>query len=234
MTKIVCLEGVDGVGKSTTVSRLCEKYPDRFEVMAFPLPDTKRRLETMHANTSEKNRLSLRYQQRRCSMFYLDFLGAQHKIKLLREKHGNTTHILMDRYFFSTLAYQKKDIADCIAARKYKYGINLEARTMDIWEGLKAKQVYPSFVGLAQPDILILLTERFRGKDEGEEGFLDTDQIMNLVSVMDNYYVEIAKYLVRVLRPEEAAQIDYRMVKAQTENTFGSVERILRENGILD
>ncbi len=93
MTLIV-FEGIDLTGKSSTIKKLMDKYPDRFDSFAFP---------TSYFYDQKLQLVEKRDLYRNHIQFEIDFLLHQEHLEKLEKKKT----LLLDRYFISNLVYSE-------------------------------------------------------------------------------------------------------------------------------
>lgn len=99
MKKFIVFEGLDGAGKSTLLEKFKEANPDYLPLYSVPdeLTEIRKKIDETH------NPLAALH------FFGLCNLLRSHQIS---EKIANGQKIVMDRYFFTTLAYQYLMVGD--------------------------------------------------------------------------------------------------------------------------
>lgn len=112
--KFIVVEGIDGAGKSTFVSKLKNELEKYYKVEQLYEPtrytDAGRKIRELIAEdlSGEQNRENENsIQEQLIKLFYIDRQWhVKHKIRPLLKKG---ICVILDRYYFSTAAYQAKD-----------------------------------------------------------------------------------------------------------------------------
>jgi hypothetical protein len=141
---LVVIEGDDGVGKTTLIAKLKQKYPDRIEVMAFPSAEIKKSIP-IPGGVIQWDDVELAFEYH--SLFMDDFIENQEKIFKLRK--GNRTLLLIDRYFLSNFVHLCGDML------LYQSQFDNSLKAMNevlskVWE-----ITTPLYTELEQPDLWI-------------------------------------------------------------------------------
>lgn len=108
---IVAIVGVDEVGKTTLISQLKEKY--NVDVLAFPTPRLREELSKLSIDYTDIHSI-LNYHMR----FQLDFNEQQKK---LANYKYNKRLLILDRYFYCSLAYLRHAVLQHYLEDYWKY-----------------------------------------------------------------------------------------------------------------
>lgn len=150
--KLIVFEGVDGSGKTWVIDQLIQKYPDLFVKFPFPTFSGKEKLKgrLKRVNmTDVESVLDYHF------LFLQDIIEHQELLEQkLIELKGK--HILLDRYYFSTICYLKNNIRKLFPS---------DADFVVKWNVLKERMLYNALGHCMKPDHVILLTNNFKEKD---------------------------------------------------------------------
>jgi deoxyadenosine/deoxycytidine kinase len=140
---LVVIEGDDGMGKTSLIAKLKQKYPDSIEVMAFPSEKLKKAIQ-IPGGVIPWDDIELAFEYH--LLFMDDFIENQEKIFKLRK--GNRL-VLIDRYFLSNFVYLCGDML------LYQSQFDNSLKAMNevlskIWE-----ITTPLYTELEQPDLWI-------------------------------------------------------------------------------
>lgn len=162
--KLLVIEGVDGSGKTWVIDNLIKKYPDNFVRFPFPTYTGKIQLQEKLKTIDMTNFQDVMDYH---FLFIKDIMDHQ---PLLTEKlaKGNH-HIVLDRYYFSTICYLKNNIRKIMKDHK-----NFAVK----WDTFKEEILYKMLIQCKLPDNVILLVNNFKEKD--------TDLMFNSHSDLQN------------------------------------------------
>lgn len=176
MNKMILLEGIDGVGKSTLIDYAIKTYPDKFFTFAFPSPTFKTILKMWYNEMSNQN---IDHMVAKNSLFLADFLNYQEFLKKARLFRKT---LLLNRYFYSSLAYAKEDFDKL-------------TNDTEVWDQLKYTKYYPFMDTLVKPDHTILLQDISLTSPEGIKNKNDNGyDNESLFRIDRNYIPEIDNY----------------------------------------
>lgn len=216
---VVLLEGIDGLGKTTLINQLKEKYPDKIDTFSFPTEQA--REELCHVQTGKyTNQDNIPYTTidliLKAIIYEVDFLNNEETIKSYLE-YGNKNSektLILDRWYLSNVAYTKYLFESPMLFPTYfKNFFKIIAN--------QYRRLEPTYTILLQSDNPIV-------KD---------DSILpetHLLKIQENYIKRLAlmqknsgNYSVIL------GEKNYSIVEALTPSTFTIVEYILKEKGFL-
>ena len=99
--KLIVFEGIDGVGKSTQIKKLTSYLEEEGHEVVASFEPTNGEYGAAIRQTASTGRLSLEEEYR---LFSLD--RQEHVAQLIEPSLAAGKYVLLDRYYFSTLAYQ--------------------------------------------------------------------------------------------------------------------------------
>lgn len=202
---LVSIEGFDGMGKSTVISQLMNKYP--LQLYTTPFPSDPRLYDYSHDIQSLDGLFE--YHTR----FLYDFIKRQDDIQ---KQLDNGKTVLLDRYFHSNFAYMMYDFKMWMKVN------NIDNKTANNYIRELKFILYPFYKELIQPDMIIYLYDNIH--DLFSYGGIITpikdikyriNQAYELM--MEDYGSRFKYFYVLALRPE----------------TFEMVENILIDDGYL-
>lgn len=213
--KIIVFEGVDGSGKTFMIDNLIKVYPDQFVKFPFPTFSGKQklkdRLQRLRVNDVE-SLLDYHF------LFLQDILDHQFLLeKKLEQLDGK--HILLDRYYFSTICYLKNDLWKLFPS---------DADFAVKWHALKETLLYKSLDKCITPDHVILLTNNFteKGTDLMPKSHAD------LTEINTQYHNEIIFYHEH-LNMTQRKSFSWIEVEAFS-TTFDMIEEYLNGHSIIN
>lgn len=152
--KLIVIEGVDGSGKTYVINQIIEAHPDKFVKFPFPTFTGKEKLKQVLKQVNVTNLESvLDYH----FLFLEDILNHQ---TILNEKLTklNGKHIILDRYYFSTICYLKNNIRKLFPNDDTEFTVK--------WQNLKEELLYKYIDQCIAPDHVILLINNFKEKND--------------------------------------------------------------------
>jgi thymidylate kinase len=99
---VVAIIGVDEAGKSTLISQLKDKYPNKIDVLAFPTLPLREKLATLSIDYTDIHSI-LNYHIR----FMLDFSEQNQNVG---QYYHDDKLLILDRYFYCSLAYLRNAV----------------------------------------------------------------------------------------------------------------------------
>lgn len=219
---IVLIEGIDGVGKTTLINQLKEKYPDKIDTFSFPTETARQELCNVH-NGKYTNQDNVPYTTidliLKAIIYEVDFLNNTDFIQSYLE-YGNQNYdqiLLLDRWYLSNLAYVRYLFPSPLLyppffKNFYKIIENQQRR------------LEPTYTILLRSDKPII-------KDDLT--LPDT----HLLKIQENYI----KILYELQRKADGLYVSsgqqhkiFSIVEGLNSNTFSIVEYILKERGFLE
>jgi len=220
---IVLIEGIDGVGKTTIINQLKEKYPDKIDTFSFPTAQAREELCNVHRG-KYTNQENVPYTTidliLKAIIYEIDFLNNTDFIQSYLE-YGNKNYnktLLLDRWYLSNIAYVKYLFPNPLLyppffKNFYKIIENQE------------RKLEPTFT-------ILLHSEKPIIKDDST--LPDT----HLLKIQENYINELKKQQNKwrgiLVDPDSIRDKKYSIVEGLTPNTFTIVEYALKERGFLD
>jgi len=195
---IVVFEGADKMGKTTLITQLIDKYPHLYGT-AFP--------SDVELPNEEYDKNDVYNIFAHHLKFVFDFQKKQEELMELEVKRKT---ILLDRYFYSNLAYFAYDYKKVIEVKDPKEIYSFETISTFLLFIQIFKHLYKQ--NLLHPDLVIYLR---KSKDVQPDSFIEDIQIQ-----YDNIF--------KLLNPKDIVEIE-----PLTENTFAHVEKTLDKRGYL-
>jgi thymidylate kinase len=220
---IVLIEGIDGVGKTTLINQLKEKYPDKIDTFSFPTEAAREELCNIH-NGKYTNQQNVPYTTidliLKAIIYEIDFLNNTDFIQSYLE-YGNQNYnktLLLDRWYLSNLAYVKYLFPNpLLYPHFYKNFYKIIER--------QERRLEPTFTVLLQSEKPII---------KSDSTLPDT----HLLKIQENYIKELQnqqkKWGGLLVGMDSITDKKYSIVEGLTPNTFTIVEYALKERGFLD
>jgi thymidylate kinase len=196
---LIVFEGADKMGKTTLITQLIDKYPHIYGT-AFPsdieLPNEEYDKEDVYNIFAHHLR------------FVFDFQKKQEELMELEVKKKT---ILLDRYFYSNLAYFAYDYKQVVQVKDVKEIYSFETISTFLLFIQIFKHLYKQ--NLLQPDLVIYLRK---------SDIVDPDSFENEIQIQyDNIF--------KLLNPLDLVEIE-----PLTVDTFSQVEKTLDKRGYLE
>lgn len=211
--KLIVLEGVDGSGKTWVIDRIIEKYPNDFVRFPFPTFTGKQLLQQKLKTVNMTDMESVMGYH---FLFFKDILDHQ---PLLTEKLvKGDKHIILDRYYFSTICYMKNNIRKFITD-------NTEFAVK--WNTFKEELIYKYIIQCKLPDNVMLLINNFKEKE--------TDLMFNShsdLTIINQYFKDEIKYFDEHLRQKYKSSFHYVEIEAFSD-TMNIVDDYLRAFNLI-
>lgn len=174
--RLVNIEGIDGVGKSTVIKALKEKYPS-IHVIAFPtqrLRDTSKEHE--HKFETFGDLFAYHYQ------FLEDFASEQERLYNLVQSN---TLVLIDRYYLSNYVYLLADVIKHLNSIGSLYKDSFNEISIELTPSL-----IEFYKELEDPSLIIYL-EKPKVNGGRFESIVNLFYSLTLEKMDDNDYVKI-------------------------------------------
>jgi thymidylate kinase len=196
---LIVFEGADKMGKTTLITQLIDKYPHIYGT-AFPsdieLPNEEYDKEDVYNIFAHHLR------------FVFDFQKKQEELMELEVKKKT---ILLDRYFYSNLAYFAYDYKQVVQVKDVKEIYSFETISTFLLFIQIFKHLYKQ--NLLQPDLVIYLRK---------SDIVDPDSFENEIQIQyDNIF--------KLLNPLDLVEIE-----PLTVDTLSQVEKTLDKRGYLE
>ena len=217
--RIVVFEGTDGTGKDYHLIQTVGKYTDYFIDMRFPSDMLRGILKNLMVSMNHQNIDHIKAYN---NMFLGDFIAAQKYIRSVLENAKDRT-LLINRYFFSSLAYARLDIS------KYYNGGQATDRDFEQWNNYVEDHYYPLLDTLIQPDICIYLSGRFAKKTDDFRYKPD-----ELLIIQQLYEKEMDHYNDhRMSMGKQPIHLSFVESHMKDNKTFDFIEGILAHYGVI-
>lgn len=217
--RIFLFEGTDGVGKDYHIHKLMTKYPKLFMEIRFPTDRVRETLKMMQNNMNHQNIDHIKLYN---NVFLADFISMQAYIRHVLEQLPDRT-LILNRYFFSSLAYARLDI------NKYYANGRATKEAFPQWNEYVEQHYYPILDTIIQPDNCIYLNGRFAKKTDDKRYEVD-----ELLTIQELYEEEMDHYNNRRISMNKPT-IHLSFVESHMPNnkTFDSIELLFTQYGII-
>lgn len=203
---LISFEGFDGLGKTTLISQLMNKYP--LQLYTMPFPSDPRLYDYSH--DIEKLDDLLEYHTR----FLYDFIKKQDEIQ---EQLDMGKTVLLDRYFYSNFAYLVHDFKMWMKVH------DIDNKKANNYIRELKFILYPFYKELIQPDMIIYLQDHIH--DLFSIGGTITPPIKDIKYRINQAY--------ELMMEDYGSRFKYFYVLALRPNSFEMVESVLIDNGYI-
>jgi len=156
-SQLIVLEGPDGSGKTFQIEKLMTDYPGQFERLKFPREESKAKIA---AFLKQMDQNSINDIMKYHFLFIQDIIDFQPELNEILFRNRNKKHVLLDRYYFSSIVYLK------FAIQKFYQPNKQIAYTK--WHALLEQVLHKWINQCRTPDHVILLIDNFAEKEAGE------------------------------------------------------------------
>lgn len=220
-SQMIVFEGVDGTGKTYLINELMSMHKGLFKRISFPTEQGRAKLADFRKIMDPTNIEDI---MKYNFMFIQDIIDFQPALNELLFRGRDTYHVLVDRYYFSSIAYLKHDINKYFEPNKQK------AYTK--WGALNDTVLHKWINTCRVPDHVLLLIDNFAEKDEASNKGLQSYTHDDLQSINKIYKEEIQSYW-NYLNKKHRPLFVFEEVEALN-NTDFFVENYLLGHKIID